>query len=157
MLGERIEDPAGLEGGPRGTEPGLGLLPLITRYQPQKRLSRVHARFGSLQTPWAALSDHEVNGYEIHLGDTNRSTSGSAQPIRPVLAAIPPSYPIGWQYGSVLALYLHGLFENASVLNALLGVASHRSGIDFDAMADHVEQSFIPEFLGSLAKPIRRP
>ena len=34
MLGERIEDPAELEGGPHGGEPGLGLLPLVTHYQP---------------------------------------------------------------------------------------------------------------------------
>lgn len=157
MLGERIEDPAGLEGGSHGGEPGLGLLPLVTHYQPQKQLARVRAQFGSLVGPWAALSGQEVSGYEIHLGESHPTPSGSVASTRPALATIPASRPIGWQCGSVLALYLHGLFENASVLSALMGVASTGTGVQFDAMADHVERSFIPSFLDSLAEPLARP
>lgn len=153
MLGERIEDPAGLEGGPPGGEPGLGLLPLITHYHAPKHLGRVIAQFGTLVGPWAALSGQEVSGYEIHRGETHPTPSGSVASIRPALSTVPASRPIGWQCGSVLALYLHGLFENTSVLSALLGVALTRTGVQFDAMADHIERSFVPSCLDSLAEP----
>jgi adenosylcobyric acid synthase len=151
MLGEIIEDPAGLEGGAAGNCPGLGLLPLSTRIQPSKRLARVRARFAGLEGPWAALSGVEVDGYEIHLGETRALRSGP-EPIRPVLAASSSDPPVGWQCGPILALYLHGLLENAAVLNALIRAVPGPAGVNFDAMADHVEKAFLPGVLDSLVE-----
>lgn len=51
MLGERIEDPDGVEGAPGASAPGLGLLGLTTRFTAEKRLTLV-----------------EPAGYEIHHG-----------------------------------------------------------------------------------------
>ena len=140
-----------LEGGAAGNCPGLGLLPLSTRIQPSKRLARVRARFAGLEGPWAALSGVEVDGFEIHLGETRALRSGP-EPIRPVLAASSSDPPVGWQCGPILALYLHGLLENAAVLNALIRAVPGPAGVNFDAMADHVEKAFLPGVLDSLVE-----
>jgi adenosylcobyric acid synthase len=127
------------------------LLPLSTRIQPSKHLARVRARFAALEGPWAALSGVEVHGYEIHLGETRMLRSGP-ESIRPVLCANSRGPPLGWQCGPILALYLHGLLENAAVLNALIRASTGPAGIDFDAMADHVEKAFLPGVLESLVE-----
>ena len=153
MLGERIEDPGGVEGAAPGTETGLAVLPLITRYGPRKQIARVRAQFGALSAPWAALSGLGVDGYEIHFGETCPVDPASAD-LRPALTASGTADTIGWQCGSVLGTYVHGLFENPSLVSALMGGASCLPGINFDAMADHVERSFVPGFLESLIDPV---
>lgn len=147
MLGELIEDPSGLEGAKAGCSAGLGLLPLATRIRERKHLARVRTRFAALEEPWTALSGLEVEGYEIHLGET-RACGSADDSLRPVLAARSAQHAIGWQRGPILAVYLHGLLENAAVLEVLTGRAVE--GVGFDAMADHVERGFTPGFLESL-------
>lgn len=58
MLGERIEDPDGVEGAPGAVAQGLGLLGLRTRFGPEKRLTLV-----------------EPAGYEIHHGRVTGPTT----------------------------------------------------------------------------------
>lgn len=58
MLGERIEDPDGVEGAPGASAPGLGLLGLTTRFTAEKRLTLV-----------------EPAGYEIHHGRVTGPTT----------------------------------------------------------------------------------
>lgn len=152
-LGQRLEDPLGVEGAPPGSDEGLGLLPLNTRYQTRKQLARVRARFGPLEPPWAALCGLEFDGYEIHVGETQLATSPAIQSAHSVLTSAAGSRPIGWQCGSILAVYAHGLFENPSVLAALFGVTRNAPGIQFDAMAAHVGRSFRAGFLESLTRP----
>lgn len=126
MLGERIADEAGVD----GTADGLGLLPLRTTFIAAKRTERTRARFGSLPAPWAALSDQLVDGYQIRHGRTE--TSG------PVAEALPAG--LGYVDGSVLGVYLHGLFEQPQILAALLGAAPVRTLEQaLDELADAVE------------------
>jgi adenosylcobyric acid synthase len=66
MLGEALIDPHDID----GNMPGLGLLPLVTRFEPQKTVQRTQARFDTLEAPWDALSGVAVRGYEIHQGQT---------------------------------------------------------------------------------------
>jgi adenosylcobyric acid synthase len=125
MLGERVEDPAGVDGS--GT--GLGLLPLRTTFAREKAARRTSARFGSLREPWLALSGLEVSGYEIRHGATV-ALAGEA-----VLGD-----GLGFASGPVLGVYLHGLFEQPAFVRAVLGVAPSR-GLDeeLDRLADAVE------------------
>ena len=48
----------------------------------------------------------------------------------------------GWQNdaGNVLGIYLHGLFEQASVMAALFGAKARDLDAVFDGLADHVER-----------------
>jgi adenosylcobyric acid synthase len=125
MLGERIEDPAGVD----GSAAGLGLLALRTTFASEKTARRRRARFGALDEPWAALTGLEVDGYEIRHGATV-SLDGAS-----VLGE-----DLGFACGSVLGVYLHGLFEQRAFVVALLGVAPERSlDEELDRLADAVE------------------
>jgi adenosylcobyric acid synthase len=125
MLGERIEDGADVD----GSAVGLGLLALRTTFAAEKATRPTTARFGALGEPWAALRGVQVSGYEIRHG-TTVSLDGPA-----VLGD-----DLGFAAGSVLGVYLHGLFEQRQFVRALLGVAPERSlDEELDRLADAVE------------------
>jgi adenosylcobyric acid synthase len=83
MLGESIEDPAGVD----GSAHGLGLLPIRTTFNAVKRTERTSARFRPLPEPWAVLGDREVTGYEIRHGATE--TTAAVTEALPGLAMSP--------------------------------------------------------------------
>jgi adenosylcobyric acid synthase len=64
----------------------------------------------------------------------------------------PQGQPLGWQNaaGNVLGLYVHGLFEDASILKALFGANVPALDAVFDGLADFVEQHFAPGVLQAL-------
>jgi adenosylcobyric acid synthase len=149
-LGQGIDDPLGLEGGAPSRADGLGLLPLHTQFQAVKQLQRARHALGALTGPWAPLAGLVVDGYEIHLG-SSRATGA-------LPAAVPAQPGLGWQHGPVLALYLHGLFENPAVLRALFGAPPAGAGADpleavFDRLADAVDAAFAPGALMRLLQP----
>lgn len=146
LVGQSLEDPLGLEGGRAGVDAGLGLLPLATRFEPAKHLACATHRFATLTGPWAPLSGLAVQGYEIHLGRSQAQDRG----LPVAMPSIHPEHPLGWQQGPVLALYLHGLFENPAVLRALFGVQARPLDHVFDALADCVEAHFKPGALMAL-------
>src|ERR1019366_9480914 len=61
MLGQRVEDPAGVE----GDAEGLALLPIVTRYEKAKRTVQTSVHFGPLSPPWSWLGGGRGWGYEI--------------------------------------------------------------------------------------------
>ncbi|MED5618233.1 cobyric acid synthase [Ideonella sp. BN130291] len=140
MLGHEVLDAHGYEGASPGRSAGLGLLPLRTEFAASKRLRHTHARFGALTGPWAALSGVDVQGYEIRAGHTTACA--------PCDAALP--HGLGWQRGPVLALYLHGLFENPSVQQALFGTHTAAWDDGFDRLAQQLEQRFTHQGLMQL-------
>ena len=145
MLGEALIDPHGID----GNGPGLGLLPVVTVFDETKTVRHAQATFAGLHGLWASLSGVSVQGYEIHHGQTA---------LHPAMAAAGdvawPVMPEGlaWQNagGNVLGLYLHGMFEDPRVLQALFGAATPTLDSVFDGLADYVEKHFEPEFLTSL-------
>jgi adenosylcobyric acid synthase len=118
MLGEQLHDDAGVD----GSAPGLGLLPVTTRFRRGKLARRVIVRLGELPGAWGALSGIEYEGYEIR--------HGRLEPPLDVVVR-----------GPVLGLTAHGALESDRVLEALFGRAPHRS-LDavFDELADSVEE-----------------
>ncbi len=145
-LGQTLDDPLGQDGGAPGQTCGLGLLPLATRFEPAKRLQHARHRLGGLTGPWAPLAGLALDGYEIHLGHS-RDMSGA------LLPAVPARPGLGWQQGAVLALYLHGLFENPAVVQALFGRRPPALDAVFDRLADTVDAAFAPGALMSLLQP----
>ena len=150
MLGEAIVDPLGVEmgAGPRGSAsvvggdaPGLGLLPLVTAFGANKSVRRTHAQFGELSGPWSALSGVAVKGYEIHNGQTAQHPAMAAKGdvATPVL-----SDGMAWQGagGQVLGVYLHGLFEDEGVMQALFGQDCVGLNSVFDSLAQTVDREF---------------
>ncbi len=151
MLGTRVVDAAGLEGGVPGDAPGLGLLPLVTQIEAHKQLVRTRRRLDRLDGPWAALSGLEVDGYEIHLG-----RSEALDAALPVAVRDPEGRALGWQRGNVLALYAHGLVENPAVVQALFGVRPRPLEAVFDGLADFIDARFAPGVLMGLLAPARQ-
>lgn len=133
MLGMRIED----EGGVDGSAGGLALLPLRTTFQRPKLATRTLAVFEELPKPWAGLSGKAFRGYQIRHGET--VSNGAA-------AALPDG--LGYVAGPVLAVYLHGLFEDDSILEALFGSRPPQS-LDgaFEELADAMEEYVDVPFL----------
>lgn len=135
MLGERIDDPQGLESDP-GSSQGLGWLAMSTELIAGKQLANTSGKLLASGSP--------VQGYEIH----NGITRGEAL-SRPMLM-------LGDRYdgamsedGQVMGCYLHGLFDVADSGNAILAWAGlhDNRGVDYaahreqqlDRLADMVE------------------
>ena len=99
------------------------------------------AVFAPLAGPWADLSGVALRGYEIHHGQTARHPAMAAggDVAREVLRD-----GLGWQsaIGQVLGLYLHGMFEDAAVLQALFGAAVPTLDSVFDGLADYIDMHF---------------
>jgi len=160
MLGEALIDTHGID----GNAPGLGLLPLVTVFAEDKTVRHTSTRFAAdlhagagTPSPWAALAGVTVAGYEIHHGQTQQHVAMAA--AGDVARAVLPD-GLGWQNatGNVLGVYLHGLFEDAQVLQALFGTKLNGPvpTLDtvFDGLADYIEQHFAPQVLERLIAPL---
>jgi adenosylcobyric acid synthase len=145
MLGEALIDMNQID----GNGPGLGLLPLVTNFEIAKTVQHRSTQFGKLTGLWSKLSDVTVAGYEIHHGQTAQHPA-MAKAGDVAVAVLPDA--LGWQNanGNVLALYLHGMFEDPAVLQALFGVSAPTLDSVFDGLADYVAQYFEKNFLDSL-------
>ncbi len=143
MLGEALVDTHGVD----GNAAGLGLLNLVTAFEPDKLLRAGTARFEPLAAPWQALSQLTPTGYEIRHGRTQPHPS-----LAPPGVALRnlDGEAIGWQQGSVLGVYLHGLFEQPEVLQALFKQSLRPLDAVFDGLADFVDRHFSPGTLASL-------
>ena len=128
MLGERIDDPQGVEGGDR-TE-GLHLLPVATELERDKRTVQVTAN-----SLLPGLSEAEtVRGYEIHMGRTSRH---QGRPCFRILdersdredGAVSPD-------GLVWGTYIHGVFDDPSFRRAWINRVRTRKGLAPRAVAD---------------------
>ncbi|WP_066270186.1 cobyric acid synthase [Hydrogenophaga palleronii] len=148
MLGEALIDTHGID----GNAPGLGLLPLVTQFDPQKTVRHARTRFGELTGAWAALSGVDAAGYEIHHGQTlpHAAMAAAGDVAREALPG-----GLGWQNarGNVLGVYLHGLFEDPRVLQALFGTSVPTLESVFDGLADFLAAHVEPGLLDQLIEP----
>lgn len=121
MLGSRIVDPEGVEGG--GEIVGINLLPIQTEFASEKRRSRTTARVLRVEGTLAMLSGAELDGYEIHMGQT--VLSESAKPLVLLESGAMEGCVLGNVYGS----YLHGFFDSAACREAVLSSLCKKKGV----------------------------
>jgi len=142
MLGEVLMDPHGID----GNAAGLGLLGVVTVFEELKTVKHRQTQFQSVAGAWAVLSQVQVAGYEIHHGQTSLRAD-SADGTHPIMP-----HDLAWQNakGNVLGVYMHGLFEDPSVLQALFGVTVPTLDTVFDGLADYIAQHFDAGTLQSL-------
>jgi len=145
MLGVALDDPHGVD----GSAAGLGLLPLTTRFERDKSLRKTGASFRGVDGVWSALAGVVFDGYEIHHGRTIEAPLLGSCGLRAVLFDA-QGEAVGWQQGSVLGLYVHGLFESPAVMRALFGADVRTLDSVFDGLADFVDRHFVPGSLHSL-------
>lgn len=123
MLGERVSDPFGVEGG--GSQAGLGLLPGETVFSRQKTRTQVTGTFTGAQGVFAPLNGTPLSGYEIHMGETTSST--------PPCAVLRTQDGVekrdGGAAGQVLGTYVHGLLEQGRCAGALVNSLRQAKGL----------------------------
>jgi adenosylcobyric acid synthase len=121
MLGQRIDDPLGTEGG--GSIDGMGLLPTTTEFFDEKR--RVQISGTVLETVGAleGLSNRTVEGYEIHMGKT--SLLEGAKP----LLKLESGEIDGCQNRNVYGCYLHGFFDSEDCRRGIVDALCKKRGI----------------------------
>ena len=131
MLGDRVEDPAGLEGVP-GAAAGLGLLPVTTRLAAPKRTALVRARVIARRGLLAAAAGPEIAAYEVHVGVTH----GTAEPAFAITdrnGVTVDAIDGGVGEADVTGTYLHGLFGDDHLRGAVLRAVATRAGRAPDA------------------------
>lgn len=115
LMGMEINDPEGVEGSIRSL-PGLGLLPVVTTLQGEKKTRQVRFRF----------LDHPTvcQGYEIHMGETHPVANAPASPLNYLEDGTADGYCVNQR---CLGSYLHGILDNPEVIDYLLAPYADRS------------------------------
>ena len=129
MLGEEIQDPEGVERG--GTVKAMGLLPTITVFENTKRRTRVSGYFGEIKGILKKLSGVKLDGYEIHMGET--IFTGEKQKSDGMFVRIQDQVTsdVRWdgaQHKNVYGCYVHGVFDDREVADALIGALLKEKG-----------------------------
>jgi adenosylcobyric acid synthase len=123
LLGQRLTDVASESVDADGELPGVGLLPVETRFAPEKRVVATTLELSGTG-PLAGV-DCAVEGYEIHAGRTRARSEITLPFSRP---DHPPTPALGAATDSVLGTYLHGLFENRPAREAFVDAVYDAAG-----------------------------
>jgi adenosylcobyric acid synthase len=144
MLGERVNDPDGLEGSSGKTE-CLGLLAMTTTMVAGKQLKNVRGTL-AMPDPHSEQSEVVFSGYEMHNG-----VSEGAALARPLGQMNGDNEGAVSADGQIAGTYVHGIFDEPAACEALLqwaGLNSSGAAVDYqqhrlaqlDRLADQVEQ-----------------
>ncbi|MDD3061424.1 MAG: cobyric acid synthase [Massilibacteroides sp.] len=140
IMGQMVCDPTHIESSIEQL-PGLGLLPVITQIEGDKRTKQV--QFGFLN------SDEICEGYEIHMGRTFPVEDALFSPLNTLGDKMTDGYFLN---SKCFGTYIHGILDNQVVIDYLLASHSDKlSGQAFDyksfkeeqynRLADHVRKS----------------
>ncbi|MDO4542704.1 MAG: cobyric acid synthase [Bacillota bacterium] len=129
IMGETLIDEEGVDFKPGYKKSALGLLPLTTYFQRQKEVGQVKA-----MGLHPAVKGIEVNGYEIHLGRTDKLND-----------SITPLWDINGRWDGVATKdlkrggsYLHNIFHNDNFRNIWLNAIRRRKGLPEREMVDTI-------------------
>jgi adenosylcobyric acid synthase len=157
ILGKKISDPLGIEGGIKDIK-GLGLLNIETTLNSNKELSQVSGRVNS-DFPFIlgkADLNEEINfyGYEIHSGKTRNLSETKPIHIEKRGSAICSEFAgSASENKNVFGCYVHGFFDSPELFNSVIrfiavvkGVCVNdyipidKSGV-YDQLADLIEKN----------------
>ncbi len=129
MLGETLSDPHGMETALAPSKVrGMGLLPVRTIFGKEKTRTRVAGAFASVDGVLAGLSGRDVEGYEIHMGETVRAVP----PLSFVLESQSGSHLAkmdGCQKRNTYGTYIHGIFDKEGIAEAVVEGLMKKKGI----------------------------
>ena len=133
MLGEIICDELGADRSCKDEVLGLGLLPLSTHFEAEKRVQRVS---GSIVCD--RFRDIEVSGYEIHLGHTTMT-----EPAENFVMIQNHFDGAVINNGQIIGSYLHNIFHNDTFRNRWLNMVREKAGLP---LRDSVDTTDIKEW-----------
>ena len=153
MLGETLSDPHGVENG--GSMKGMGLLPMETVFAEKKTRTRVKGHFGELSGVFAPLSGAEVEGYEIHMGESIlKENAGTVTRITDSVSG--EKKEEGAFSGNVCGTYIHGIFDKEASAEAMIRVIGEKKGIDVENMTGVDFAAFKEQQYDILAAELRK-
>jgi adenosylcobyric acid synthase len=139
MLGETISDPYQVENG--GSMKGMGLLPAATELKQEKTRTQVTGTFGEISGALSGLSGKSVRGYEIHMGNIGDSENvrqpESRSDEKGYVCRIQNEADGSVKYdgifsGNVYGTYVHGIFDEGTLAETLVGILAARKGVVLD-------------------------
>lgn len=138
MLGQTLSDPYGVEAG--GQIKGMGLLPIDTVFAKEKTRTRVKGKFARLQGILEGLSDTQLEGYEIHMGESIRKEDAGQMTEITNYAAHNETMSGTWAVkadgafkDNIYGTYVHGVFDKEEVAIRIVEGLAGAKGI---SMAD---------------------
>lgn len=130
ILGREIEDPHHVEGDTEYIK-GLGLLDVTTTITEKKVTMQVEAIIYQDRGLFKGLGGREVQGYEIHMGQTRRSKG-----VEPLTHIKAPSTHLEDNAdgainagGNVVGTYIHGIFDNIQFTRGVLNNIRQQKGL----------------------------
>lgn len=137
MLGMSVSDPDGAE--QKGTVKGMELLPVRTVFRQEKRRTRVRGHFGRLRGALEGMSGAEIEGYEIHMGESGPADAAYGETSGQELVEFTEetarggdgkSRTDGAQKGNVYGCYVHGIFDAPQAAKGFLSAVLKKKGYD---------------------------
>ena len=146
MLGEIINDPDNVESG--GSISGLGLLKTKTTFYNDKTTTQVSGTINNINGFYQELSGIEVNGYEIHMGDTEILDGSPMNTIGTKLD--------GCIYDNIAGSYIHGIFDNSDVVNTVVNILSKQKGLSTEDLEEFDIKKYKESQYDILADSVRK-
>ncbi len=142
MLGMTLSDPLGIESG--GQVRGMELLPIDTVFTEEKMRTRVEGNFICDDSVLAQLCHHTVEGYEIHMGQSEIRQDQGGRPLTRLKDKVSQSAETnekvdGAYKGRVFGTYVHGIFDGNGIGKAIIKILADEKGI---AVEDVEEPDF---------------
>lgn len=121
ILGEKLLDPDGVEGNLKEVS-GLSLLPIQTIFEKNKRTTQTKGKIH----PTLFQKEIEVEGYEIHLGQTK--VKENALPFLQLNDGTTDGIIV--HNGKAIGTYLHGIFQNRYFTRAYFNEIRKSKGLN---------------------------
>ena len=138
MLGTSVSDPDQVEAAGVTQIDGMGLLSMETVFHGQKVQKQTSGTFGAVSGPLSSLSGLAYRGYEIHMG---RSETG-----------LPALSVNGDVYGS----YIHGIFDEAGIAQAIVSDLCQKKGLDTKELESFDPEKYKQQQYDLLAQGVRQ-
>lgn len=150
MMCEKISDPLNIEGG--GTTDGLCLLNAKTVFEHNKVRTRVAGQFKGIEGYFSCLNGLDFKGYEIHMGKTS-SIYPPASILKDDNGFVKND---GIASNNILGTYIHGIFDEAVIAEALINKVCDGKGVEFKKSPYRNYNLYKEEQYNKLAEIVRQ-
>ena len=155
MLGVELSDPYGVEAG--GTIAGMGLLPAKTIFEKEKTRTQIKGKFlNGISGMLSGLAGVELEGYEIHMGQTEiLDDKGGQLAILEEISGQPAAEAVGMCRENIYGTYIHGIFDKEDVAKTLVSALYRAKGLDDSELSGMDVKAYKEQQYDLLAQGIR--